>query len=70
MVIQTSNCNQPTDLTQVIHHDYPVVFQSFKGICKILGSAISEREDLRVEVMSGLRKLINKSKEDGEIFVF
>uniref|UniRef100_A0A8W8IGX0 Uncharacterized protein n=1 Tax=Magallana gigas TaxID=29159 RepID=A0A8W8IGX0_MAGGI len=28
-------------------------------------STISERKDLRVEVMSGLRKLINKSKEDG-----
>lgn len=40
-------------------------FQSFKGICKILGSAISERGDLRVEVMSGLRKLISKSKEQG-----
>ncbi|XP_022336615.2 RRP12-like protein isoform X1 [Crassostrea virginica] len=48
-------CNNPIDLTQ-----------SFKGICKILGSAISERGDLRVEVMSGLRKLINKSKEQEE----
>ncbi|XP_061180059.1 RRP12-like protein isoform X1 [Saccostrea echinata] len=48
-------CTQPTDLAQ-----------SFKGICKILGSAISDREDLRTEVMSGLRKLINKSKEEEE----
>lgn len=68
MVMQTSNCGKPIDLPQVIHN--PVIFQSFKGICKILGSAISEREDLRVEVMSGLRKLINKSKEDGEMSVF
>ncbi|XP_048746321.2 RRP12-like protein isoform X2 [Ostrea edulis] len=48
-------CTNPTDLAQ-----------SFKGICKVLGSAISDREDLRVEVMSGLRKLINKSKEEEE----
>ncbi|XP_060581938.1 RRP12-like protein [Ruditapes philippinarum] len=43
-------CTRPTDLAQ-----------SFKGIAKVLGTAISEREDLRMDVMASLRKLINQS---------
>uniref|UniRef100_A0A8W8IIZ2 RRP12 HEAT domain-containing protein n=1 Tax=Magallana gigas TaxID=29159 RepID=A0A8W8IIZ2_MAGGI len=35
-------------------------------VCKSYDALQSEREDLMVEVMSGLRKLINKSKEDEE----
>ncbi|XP_041369339.1 RRP12-like protein [Gigantopelta aegis] len=43
-------CQNPTDITQ-----------SFKGIAKILGSAITDRPDLRMTVMSSLRALINNS---------
>lgn len=46
-------CTRPTDLAQ-----------SFKGIAKVLGTAISERDDLRMEVMSSLRKVINQSKDN------
>ncbi|KAJ8317039.1 hypothetical protein KUTeg_004943 [Tegillarca granosa] len=45
-------CTKPTDLAQ-----------SFKGIAKVLGSAISDRPDLRMDVMSSLRKLIMKARE-------
>ena len=56
-------CTQPTD-----------VKQSFKGIAKILGSALQDRADLRLDVMLSLRKLINANIENGksgvqEIFV-
>ncbi|WAR21706.1 RRP12-like protein [Mya arenaria] len=43
-------CTRPTDLVA-----------SFKGIAKVLGTAISERDDLRMEVMASLRKLITQS---------
>ncbi|XP_060076895.1 RRP12-like protein [Ylistrum balloti] len=46
-------CTKPTDLAQ-----------SFKTIAKVLGTAISDRPELRMEVMSALRKLVNQSKED------
>ncbi|XP_069140254.1 RRP12-like protein [Argopecten irradians] len=46
-------CTKPTDLSQ-----------SFKTIAKVLGTAISDWPELRMEVMSSLRKLINQSKED------
>ncbi|KAL4231185.1 pre-rRNA processing protein [Mactra antiquata] len=46
-------CTKPTDLAQ-----------SFKGIAKVLGTAISERDDLRMDVMASLRKLINQSIGD------
>ena len=42
------------------------MLQSFKSIAKVLGTAISDREDLRMEVMASLRKLINQSKDNGE----
>ncbi|XP_045190399.2 RRP12-like protein [Mercenaria mercenaria] len=48
-------CTRPTDLAQ-----------SFKGIAKVLGTAISERDDLRMDVMSSLRKLINQSISNDE----
>ena len=44
-----------------------VYFQSFKGLAKVMGTAISEREDLRMQVMSSLRKLINQSIQNGEL---
>ncbi|CAG5119515.1 unnamed protein product [Candidula unifasciata] len=40
-------CDHPTDLKQ-----------SFQGIAKTLGTALSDREDLRMDVMSALRSLI------------
>ena len=32
----------------------------------MLGSAISDREDLRMEVMASLRKLVNQSRDNSE----
>ncbi|CAC5426030.1 RRP12 [Mytilus coruscus] len=48
-------CNKPTDLVQ-----------SFKGIAKILGTAINDHSNLRMEVMSSLRKIINHSMIEEE----
>ncbi|XP_052226276.1 RRP12-like protein isoform X6 [Dreissena polymorpha] len=48
-------CTRPTDLAI-----------SFKGIAKVLGTAIGERDDLRMEVMASLRKLINQGKGSEE----
>ncbi|XP_052773393.1 RRP12-like protein [Mya arenaria] len=48
-------CTRPTDLVA-----------SFKGIAKVLGTAISERDDLRMEVMASLRKLITQSLSSEE----
>ena len=48
-------CIRPTDLVT-----------SFKGIARILGSAITDREDLRSDVMAALRKLINQNLENGQ----
>lgn len=42
-----SFCNRPTDIKD-----------SFKNIAKVLGTLITERKDLRLSVMSALRKLI------------
>ena len=47
-------CNKTTDL-----------LEAFPGIAKILGSAITDRADLRPEVMASLRKLINQNLEHG-----
>ncbi|XP_067120936.1 RRP12-like protein [Centruroides vittatus] len=38
--------------------DFP---QSFKGIAKILGTALNTRQDLRLDVMAALRNLIKKN---------
>lgn len=48
-------CNETTD-----------VVQAFPGIAKILGSALTERPDLRHDVMTSLRKLINQNLEHGK----
>ncbi|XP_013379809.1 RRP12-like protein isoform X2 [Lingula anatina] len=48
-------CNNPIDLPQ-----------SFKGIAKVLGSAISDRPDLRGDVMASLRKLILQNLDNDE----
>ncbi|XP_076363846.1 RRP12-like protein isoform X2 [Tachypleus tridentatus] len=45
-------CTLPTDLTE-----------SFKGIAKILGLALNERPDLRLDVLTSLRLLILKNLE-------
>ncbi|BFY98332.1 hypothetical protein BsWGS_01372 [Bradybaena similaris] len=45
-------CDHPTDLKQ-----------SFQGIAKTLGTALSDREDLRMDVMGALRSLITCSLE-------
>ena len=42
------------------------IVQSFPGIAKILGSAITDRPDLRQEVMASVRKLINQNLDHGE----
>lgn len=43
------------------------MLQAFPGIAKVLGVAISERPDLRMEVMASLRKLINQSLSQGKM---
>ncbi|XP_013779774.1 RRP12-like protein isoform X2 [Limulus polyphemus] len=45
-------CTQPTDLTE-----------SFKGIAKILGLALSEHPDLRLDILASLRLLVLKNLE-------
>lgn len=45
---------------------FNVSFQSFKSIAKILGTAISDHPNLRMEVMSSLRKIINHSITDSK----
>ncbi|XP_063236769.1 LOW QUALITY PROTEIN: RRP12-like protein [Bacillus rossius redtenbacheri] len=40
--------------------------QSFKGIAKVLGTAIAEHKDLRISVMSALRKLVTGGQEAGD----
>lgn len=45
------------------------LFQSFKSIAKVLGSAIGDRPDLRMDVMSSLRKLIVHSLENGIVYM-
>ena len=47
-------CTRPTD-----------VAASFKGLARTLGTAISERPDLRVTVCQALRTLITKGCEGG-----
>lgn len=49
-----SFCSQPSDITQV-----------FPSIAKGLGMLLSNRKDLRLTVMSSLRRLITCSKESG-----
>ncbi|XP_071441432.1 RRP12-like protein [Hetaerina americana] len=41
------------------------VKENFKSIAKVLGMAISDRKDLRLDVMLALRRLISKSFESG-----
>ncbi|KAL5020867.1 hypothetical protein ScPMuIL_000022 [Solemya velum] len=48
-------CTRPTDLAQ-----------SFKGIAKVLGTAINDLPDLRMKVMLSLRKLVVFSLNDEE----
>ena len=48
-------CTRPTDLPQ-----------AFPALAKILGSAITDRADLRQDVMASLRKLINANLEHGK----
>ncbi|RZC36936.1 RRP12-like protein [Asbolus verrucosus] len=45
-------CNHPTDIKD-----------SFKSVAKVLGTAISDRKELRLSVMASLRKLIASAKE-------
>ena len=42
------------------------VVQSFKGIARILGSALSDRPDLRSDVCAGLRHIITSNMENGK----
>ncbi|XP_071507435.1 RRP12-like protein [Diadema antillarum] len=48
-------CKHPTDLAT-----------SFKGIAKILGTALNERQDLRLDVCTGLRNLITTNLDNEE----
>ncbi|KAI4462006.1 putative nodulin-like protein [Holotrichia oblita] len=50
-----SFCNAPTDIKS-----------SFKNIAKALGTAISDKKELRLAVMASLRKLISYAKETGD----
>ncbi|CAH1969238.1 unnamed protein product [Acanthoscelides obtectus] len=47
-------CNHPTDIEE-----------NFKSIAKILGTAISDKKELRLAVMAALRKLIISAKYSG-----
>ncbi|XP_048507370.1 RRP12-like protein isoform X2 [Athalia rosae] len=49
-------CNNPDDIRD-----------SFKNIARILGTAISERKDLRLSVMASIRKLIARATEDNNL---
>ncbi|PVD30877.1 hypothetical protein C0Q70_10152 [Pomacea canaliculata] len=46
-------CTRPTDLSR-----------SFKDIAKVLGTALNERPDLRMDIMAALRTLITHSKSN------
>jgi len=48
-------CDHPTDIRQ-----------NFQGLAKILGTALNEREDLRMDVMSALRSLCTCCQEKEE----
>ena len=48
-------CRQPTDISV-----------SFPSLARILGTALSDREDLRTVVASALRQLVEGSREEGE----
>ncbi|KAL8567931.1 hypothetical protein ACOMHN_059053 [Nucella lapillus] len=45
--------SRPTDLAK-----------SFEGLAKLLGNALSERQDLHLDIMASLRMLVNFSKEN------
>ncbi|KAJ8910882.1 hypothetical protein NQ315_000513 [Exocentrus adspersus] len=47
-------CNHPTDIKD-----------SFKSLAKILGTAISDKKELRLAVMASLRRLITSAKGSG-----
>lgn len=40
--------------------------KSFKDIAKVLGTALNERPDLRMDIMAALRTLITHSKSNGK----
>ncbi|KAK2163707.1 hypothetical protein LSH36_75g12086 [Paralvinella palmiformis] len=46
-------CNKPTDLTE-----------SFKSIAKVLGVGLREREDIRMDILASIRKLILQNLEN------
>lgn len=50
-----SFCNNPSDIKE-----------NFKGIARVMGTALADHKDLKLSVMASLRKLINfaKSKKD------
>lgn len=48
-------CTRPTDIAQ-----------SFKGIAKVLGTALNERNDLQMDVLAALRTVITHSKNNEE----
>ncbi|VEN57553.1 unnamed protein product [Callosobruchus maculatus] len=48
-------CNHPTD-----------VKENFKSVAKIMGTAISDKKELRLAVMAALRKLIISAKDSGD----
>jgi len=66
-------CTRPTDLLEVKLFCLPryfvycpvflylVLFQSLRGIAKILGQALDERPDLQMDVMAALRALVLKN---------
>lgn len=50
-----------------ICNDVSDVKDNFKGIAKLLGMTISDRKDLKLPVMSALRKLIGKATRDERV---
>jgi len=48
-------CNSPTDLTS-----------SFKNIARILGTQLSSRKEIRLDILTSLRHLISSNSEAGE----
>jgi len=51
------------DLSSDITHVSILCFSLWKVIAKVLGTAIGEYKELRLDVMSALRKLITSSQE-------
>ncbi|XP_014218682.1 RRP12-like protein [Copidosoma floridanum] len=60
-------CSQIWALLPSFCNNPPDIKTNFARIAKILGTAISERKDLRLSILSSLRKLIQKSVDNANV---